>query len=114
MRCFVRQSFKCGRCGSFNQYHKSTISDEVFNNTSKEIGVIGKLCEILDKDFEYRNKHGKILEDEYDSQFDDFRDISREVKEKYVNGKHNFLRIHEKLQKVNLNDLIMNFDATLL
>ena len=38
---------------------------------SQELGVNGNICEILDKYFEYTNKHRKIIEDEYDSQFKD-------------------------------------------
>ena len=40
MRKFLKQSIKGGRCGSFNQYYESTISDEVFNIISKEIMLI--------------------------------------------------------------------------
>ena len=35
MRHFVRQSIKGGRCSALNRYYKSSISDEVFNNFSK-------------------------------------------------------------------------------
>ena len=43
MRNFLRQSIKGGRCGSFNQYYKSTISDEVFNIISKELIINGNV-----------------------------------------------------------------------
>ena len=46
---FVRKSNKCGRCGSFNQNYKSSISDEVFNVTSKELNVQGNICEVREK-----------------------------------------------------------------
>ena len=49
MRHFVRQSIKGGRCGSYNQYYKSVISDEVYKNISKELNVNGNVCEIIDK-----------------------------------------------------------------
>ena len=75
MRNFVRQRIKGGRCTALNQYYKTTISDEVFIIISKEIGVNGNICEILDKYFEYTIKHRKIIGNEYDSQFDDYRDI---------------------------------------
>ena len=52
MRRFVRQSIKGGRCGSFNQYYKSTISDEVFNIISKDFNVNGNVCGIVYKYFE--------------------------------------------------------------
>ena len=64
MRHFVRQSIEDGRYAALNQCYKSTFSDEVFNIISKELNVDGKICEILDKYFEYTNKHRKIIEDE--------------------------------------------------
>ena len=73
MQHFVRQSFKGDRCGSFNQYYKSTISDEIFNIISKESDIIGNICEILDTYFEYTNKQRKIIEHEFYSEIDDYR-----------------------------------------
>ena len=70
MRYFLRQSTKGGRC----QYYKSATSDEVFFILSKELNINGNICEILDKYFEYTNKQRKILENEYDSEFEDYRD----------------------------------------
>ena len=46
---FVRQSIKGGRCLVLNQNYKSNISDEVFNNISKELDINGNVCEILEK-----------------------------------------------------------------
>ena len=80
MRNFVRQTIKEGRCTALNQYYKSTISDEVFNNIPKELEVNGNDCEILDKYFEFTKKHKKIIENEYDSQFEDYQDIDKEEK----------------------------------
>ena len=57
MRHFVRKSIKGGRCSALNQYYKSTVSDKMFNIISKEFNVNGNICEILDKYFEYTNKH---------------------------------------------------------
>ena len=57
MRHFVRKSIKGGRCASYNQYYKSTISDEVFNIISQELDGNGNIYENLDKYFEYTNKH---------------------------------------------------------
>ena len=56
MRHFVRQSIKGGRCGSYNQYYKSNISDEVLKNVSKESDINGSVCEVLDKCFDNTNK----------------------------------------------------------
>ena len=49
MSQFVRKIIKGGLCSAFNQYYKSTISDEVFNIMSQELGVDGNICEIWDK-----------------------------------------------------------------
>ena len=116
MRHFVRQSIKGGRCSALNQYYKSNTSDEVFNIISKEldINVNGNVCEILDKYFEYTKKQRKIIEDEYDSQFNDHRDIDEEERTEHINKELNKLPIHKKLQKLNLNDVMMDFDATSL
>ena len=75
MRHFVRQSIKGRRCALYNQYYKSTISDEIIHFVWKELGVKGNISEILDKNFEFTNKHRKIIENEYDSQAKDYRDI---------------------------------------
>ena len=76
MRYFVRQSIKDGICGSLNQYYKSIFSDEVFNVISKDIDINGNLFGILDNYFEFTNKHRTIIEDECDSQFEDYLDIN--------------------------------------
>ena len=114
MRHFVRQSIKGGRCSALNQYYKSAISREVFNIISKELNVNGNdnVCEIVNKYFEHTNEQRKILEDEYDSQFKDYRDIDEEDRTENIKKELNKLPIHKKLQKLNLNDVMMDFDAT--
>ena len=62
MRRFVRQSIKRGCCSASNQYYKSTISDQVFNIMSQDLGVNCSICKILDKYFEITNKRRKIIE----------------------------------------------------
>ena len=114
MRHFVRQGIKGGRCSALNRYYKSTISDKVFKIMSQQLGVDDNICEILDKYFECTNKHRKILEDEYDSQYKDYRDIDQEKSTKYNNNKLSKLPIHEHLQKLNLNDVMMDFDVSSL
>ena len=68
----------------------------------------------LEKYFEYTNEHCKIIETEHDSQIKDCGDINQVEKEKYNNDKLNKLGLHEKLQKLNLNNVMMDFDATSL
>ena len=116
MRHFVKQIIKRGRCSALNQHYKSNISQEVFNIISKELNVNGNdnVCEIIDKDFEYTNEQRKIIEDEYDSKFKDYRGIDVEERTEHINKELNKLPKHKKLQKLNHNDVMMDFDATSL
>ena len=116
MRHFVRQSVKGGRCSALNQYCKSSISQKVFNIISKELNVHGddNVCEKINKYFEYTNERRKILEDEYDSQFNEYRDNDEEERTEHFNKELNKFPIHKKLQKLNQNDVMMDFDATSL
>ena len=50
----------------------------MFNIISKQLDTNGNVCEILEKYFEYTNKHRKTIENEYDSQFNDYRDNDEE------------------------------------
>ena len=67
---------------------------------------------IIDKNFDYTNKQRKIIEDEYDSKFKDYRDIDVEERTEHINKELNKLPIHKKLQILNHNDVVMDFDAT--
>ena len=88
----------------------------MFNIISKELNVNGNdnVCEIMNKDFENTNEQRKITEDDYDSKFKDYRDIDEEERTENINKELNKLPIHKKLQKLNLNDDVMDFDATSL
>ena len=117
MRNFVRKAIKGGRCNSFNQYYKSEISNEVFNIISKELNVDnigGNVCDILEKYFELLNNYEKEYEKEFDSKYNDYRDINPKEKEKYVNKKLDMLPIHNKLSKLNLNKTQMCYDGNSL
>ena len=56
MRNFVRQNIKGRRYNAFNQHYKSEISDEGFDNISKELDNNSNICEILEKYFNFLNK----------------------------------------------------------
>ena len=103
MRHFVRPSIKGGRCSALNQCYKSNISKEVFNIISKELNIDDdnneNVCEIIDIYFEYTNEKRKIIEDEYDSNFKDYRDIDEEERTEHINKELSKLPIHKKLQK---------------
>ena len=77
MRDFVRQNKKGGRCNAFNQKYKSEFSDEVFNFISKELNVNGNICELLEKYFNFVNKYENQYAKEFDSKYDELRDIDQ-------------------------------------
>ena len=56
----------------------------------------------------------KKEKNEYDSQTDDYRDINQEERTISINLKLKKIPKLEKLQKLNLNDVMMDFDATSL
>ena len=116
MRNFVRKSIKGGRCNAFNQHYKSEISDEVFKIISKELNVNSNSneYEILEKYFEFLKEHEEQYSKEFNSKYNDYRDINQKEKEKYVNTKLNMLPIHKKLSKLDSNKTQMDFDATSL
>ena len=114
MRNFVRKAIKGGRCNAFNQHYKSEISDEVFNIISKELNVNGNVSDLLEKYFKFLNKNEKQYGKEFDSRYDDYRDINEKEKTEYMNKKLNKLPIHKKLSKLDSNKTQMDFDATSL
>ena len=83
----------------------------MFNTNLKELNTNGNICEILDKNFEYATKQRKRIEDEYGSQFDDNRDNDEEERTKHFNKELSKSTIQKKVKKLNLNDVMMNFDA---
>ena len=109
MRSFVRQTTKGGRCNAFNQHYKSEISDEVFNNISKWLNVNGKICDLLEKYFEFLNKYEKQYAKEVDKKYDDYRDINQKEKTDFINKKLNMLAIHEKLSKLDSSKTQIGF-----
>ena len=100
MRNFVRQRIKGSRCSASSQFYKSTISENVFNIFSTELDVIGNICEILDKSFEILNEPEKLYAKEFDSKYDDYRDINQKEKINFINKKPKKLTIHDKYQKL--------------
>ena len=51
---------------------------------------------------------------EFDSKYEDSRDINQKEKEKFINKKCNMLPIHEQLSKLDLNKIQMDVDGTSL
>ena len=114
MRWFVRQSIKGGRVCAFNQYYKSKHCDDILEIIKKEFGVIGTVYNAIEAYMEYKNKHFKIFEKEYENQFDDYRDEDIDEKEKYINEKLSQLPIHRLIKQIKLVELLWDFDATSL
>ena len=52
----------------------------MFNTISKELNINGNICEILEKYFELLNKYEKQNAKEFDSKYDDYRDIDQKGK----------------------------------
>ena len=63
---------------------------------------------------EYKNKHFKIFEKEYENQFNDYRDEDVEEKEKYINEKSSQLPIHQLIKQIKLDELQWDCDAVSL
>ena len=56
----------------------------------------------------------KIFEIEYESKFNDFRDINVEEKEKFIKEKLSKLPMHRTLKQIKLDELVWDFDAVSL
>ena len=63
---------------------------------------------------EYKNKHFKIFEKEYESKFYDYRDEVIDEEEKYINEKLSNLRLHKIIKRLELIELLWDFDAVSL
>ena len=95
MRLFVRQNIKGGRVCAVNHYYKSKHCGDILKIINKELAVKGTVYETIEAYMEYKNKHFKIFEKEYEDQFDDYRDEDVEEKENYINKKISNLRLHK-------------------
>ena len=114
IRWFIRQSIKGGRVCAFNQYYKSKHCDDILKIINRELAVKGTVYDTIEAYMEYKNKHFKIFEKEYESQFDDYRDENVEEKEKYINEKLSNLRLHKIIKRIELIHLLWDFDAVSL
>ena len=74
----------------------------------------GTVYDTIEAYMEYKNKHFKIFEKEYEDQFNDYRDEDIEEKEKYIKEKLSNLRLHKIIKRIELIDLLWDFDAVLL
>ena len=116
MRYFVRQLIKGGQICAFNQYYKSKICDDILKNISEELNVKGNIyyrINIIEASLEYKNKHLKIYEKEYESKLNDYRDED-EGKENFINEKVSKLPIHQLIKQIKLDELLWDSDAVSL
>ena len=56
----------------------------------------------------------KIFQEEFESNFNDYRDEREEKKEKFINEKLSELPNHKFLQQLSLNVSLWGFDAVIL
>ena len=87
---------KGGRCIALTQYYKS--SDIVFNIILTELDNNGNMCEIVDKYYEFTINNRKKFKKDDDSLFDDYRDINREERTKFINDKLTKSPIHKNIK----------------
>ena len=59
----------------------------------------------------YKNDHLKNIKEEYENNFDDYRQVDEEEMEKYINNKLVELPVHQLLQQLSLKDLGWDFDG---
>ena len=114
MRWFVRQAAHGGRVWAFNQYYISKICDDILNIISENLNVKGNIYNFIEVYMDYKNKHFKVFEKEYEDQFGDYRNENEEEKETFINKKLCNLPIHHLLKQINLFDLLWDFDCTSL
>ena len=82
MRWFVRQAAYGEEVCAFNQNYKSKCRDDILKIISEELCVKRNDYDIIEAYMEYKNKHFKVFEKEYEDQFNDFRDENVEDKAK--------------------------------
>ena len=62
----------------------------------------------------YKNDNLKIIKEEYESNFDEYRDIDEEEMNEYINKILGELPSHYLLQQLSLEDLLWSYDANRL
>ena len=114
MRWYVRQSIKGGHVCAFNQNYKSKNCKDFLKIISEELDVKGNIYDIFEEHLKYKNRHLGIFEKEYESKFDDYRDINVDEKEKIIHEKLSKLPFHHSIEQRKLNELPSDFDAVSL
>ena len=105
---------KVFKCSAFNQHYIFEISDEVFNIISRRKNVNGNICNLLERFFDFLDKNEIYMQKNSIQKLRIIEISIQKEKTDYTNNKLNKLPIHENLQKLNLNDVMIYFDATSL
>ena len=114
MRYFVRHLIKGGRVCAFNQYYKSRIIDVILKVISEKLNDKGNTSDLIEAYLKYKNQQLKIFEKEYEKQFDEYRNINVEEKEKYINEKLSQLPAHQLIKQIKLDELLWDSEAVSL
>ena len=62
----------------------------------------------------YKNDHLKLIKEDYESKFDDYRKVNEDEMNECINRKLGELPVQQFLQQLSLNDLLWDFDAVSL
>ena len=96
------------------QYYRSKHCDDIIKVINKELAVKGTVYDTIEAYMEYKYKHFKIDDKEYENQFDDYGNENVEEKEKYNNEKLSNPRLHKLIKQTELVQLLWDFDAVSL
>ena len=80
-------------------------------NISEELNITGNVYDIIEGYMNYKKKHYKVFEEEYESNFSDYRDENLEEKQKYSNEKLSDLPIHQAIRQSKIIELLWDFDC---
>ena len=64
----------------------------------------GNVFDIIEAYLNYKNKHFKNYEKDYEKKFNDYKDEDVEEKEKYINEKISQLPIHQIIKQIKLDE----------
>ena len=83
----------------FQSIFISRICSDNFKILSRELKVESNVYDIIKPYMKYKNDHLKIIKDENDSKFNNYRKIDEEEMEKYINKKLGELPILQFFEK---------------
>ena len=79
----------------YSKFNRSKNCDEVLKILSEKLNVKGNVYDIIEPYMKYKNHHLKIIKEEYESKFNDYRDIDEEEMNNYVNKNLGEIPIHQ-------------------